>query len=148
MTFDREALKARLKHSEGFKPYAYLDSVGLLTIGYGRMIDKKQGGGISKNEAEYLLDNDITTALAECDTHIPWWRGLDPVRQEVMVDLMFNMGWGGGTRGLSTFKRTLAAIEANDYTRAAEGLRKSKWASQVKSRADRLIRMMETGTKE
>ena len=145
MSFDRDALRAQLRHSEKFVPHAYQDSLGFWTIGYGRLIDKRRGGGISQAEAEYLLDNDISTTIEECDVHIPWWRNLDPVRQLVMLDLMFNMGWGGGKRGLSTFRNTLSAIEANDYAKAAAGLRKSKWADQVKSRADRLIKMMLTG---
>lgn len=145
MSFDREKLRTEIRQAEKYVRHAYQDSKGLWTIGYGRLIDKKMGGGITKSEADYLLDHDIDTAVEECDSHIPWWRNLDPVRQRALVELMFNMGWGGGKRGLSTFHNTLAAIEANEYAKAGQGLRKSKWARDVKTRAPRLIKMIETG---
>ena len=49
----------QIKRHEGFVSNAYKDSLGYLTIGYGRLIDKSKGGGISETEAEYLLANDV-----------------------------------------------------------------------------------------
>ena len=50
--------KMRCMEEEGLVLHAYEDHLGYLTIGYGRLIDKRRGGGISKAEAEYLLLND------------------------------------------------------------------------------------------
>lgn len=56
---DRFKLAKSLKQEEGFKPHAYKDSLGYLTIGYGRMIDERLGGYLSEEEAGFLLENDI-----------------------------------------------------------------------------------------
>lgn len=148
MSYDVAALIADLQQSEGTGPMRdgrhlpYTDTVGKVTIGYGRNLTDR---GISRAEAAALLASDLKDSERDCDSFIPWWRDLDPVRQRVMVELMFNMGWGGGVRGLSTFKNTLRAVREGRYTDAANGLRHSHWASQVKGRADRIARQMETG---
>lgn len=117
------------------KPYR--DTVGKLTIGIGRNLDDV---GISREEAYALLDNDIAAAMAPLMA-LPWFNALDEVRRAVLIDMCFNMGW----RVLSTFKVTLAAIEAGDYMRAVANMLQSKWAGQVGPRAVRLAKMMETG---
>ena len=40
---------------EGEKLSAYQDSMGFWTIGVGRLIDARKGGGISQEESRYLL---------------------------------------------------------------------------------------------
>lgn len=142
---DRELLE-ELCEDEGTVLHAYQDHLGYWTIGTGRLIDKRRGGGISKAENDMLLMADIRRCRAELDARIPWWRKLDPVRRRVMQNLIFNMGWGDGTGGLSSFRNTLKAIEAGDWDRAAVGLASSRWATQVqKSRRDRIIRQIRTG---
>lgn len=141
---DRAALKKQLRKSEGFVPHAYQDSLGFWTIGIGRLIDKRKGGGITEEEADYLLENDIGKKERELDARLPWWRDLDEVRQRILVDMAFNLG----VDGLLAFKNTLAHVKAGRWAEAAAGMRKSLWARQVKSRADRLAKAMETGTLE
>ena len=51
-----------LKRHEGVKHLPYRDSVGVLTIGCGRNIStnkKHKGLGLSIDEIEYMLQNDI-----------------------------------------------------------------------------------------
>jgi lysozyme len=59
----------------------------------------------------------------------------------VLCDMAFNIG----VSGLMQFRKMLAAIEANDFERAADEMKKSKWARQVPVRAAALERMMRTG---
>ena len=68
---------------------------------------------------------------------------VDDVRQDVMVELVFNMGIGT----LSTFVNTLRAVEAHNWPMASAGLLASKWAGQVGARATRLAAMMKTGAR-
>lgn len=136
MTFV-ERLRAQLELHEGLRLKPYRDTVGKLTIGIGRNLDDV---GISREEAYALLDNDIAAAMAPLMA-LPWFNALDEVRRAVLIDMCFNMGW----RVLSTFKVTLAAIEAGDYMRAVTNMLQSKWAGQVGPRAVRLAKMMETG---
>lgn len=141
-----QALIAELKVDEGVRRAAYKDSLGFLTIGCGRLVDERRGGGISDDEIDYLLANDLRRVDADLDRDAPWWRGLDPVRRRALRNLCFNMGWGGGGHGLSSFVNTLAALKAGDYAAAAAGFAASKWAGQVQaSRSSRIIRQIATG---
>jgi len=134
-------LMAELLRDEGFVSHAYQDSLGYYTIGIGRLIDRRKGGGITREEAEFLKRNDIARFKADLDKAAPWWRSLDPVRQRVMLNMTFNMGAGW----VANFKNTAGAIEAGDYERAALGMLASAWARQTKTRAKRLAEMMRTG---
>ena len=116
----------------------YVDTVGKTTIGFGRNLTDR---GISESEARYLLQNDIQDHLNELRSALPWFHALDDVRQEVLVNMAFNLG----VPGLLKFHNTLASVEEGNYTTAAHGMLDSKWASQVGKRATELARAMETG---
>jgi len=138
-------LEQLLENDEGSGPRdaagrlkPYRDSVGKLTIGYGRNLDDR---GITEVEALYLLHNDVVEVEHDLDQHLPWWRGLDDVRQRVLADMAFNMGLAG----LLTFHQTIAFIQAGQYPAASAGMLNSRWARQVGRRARRLAQMMETG---
>lgn len=134
-------LHQQLIQHEGLRLSAYQDSLGYWTIGVGRLIDARAGGGITEDEAIELLDNDIVAKQVDLDRELSWWWDLDEVRQMVLIDMCFNMG----IRRLLTFKTTLALIKAGKYEQAAQAMLKSKWATQVKGRATRLAEMMRTG---
>lgn len=138
MTYDREALKARLLVEEGLRLQPYVDTVGKVTIGVGRNLTDV---GVSHDEAMILLDNDIAHAERDLDRALPWWRDLDPVRQSVLIDMAFNMG----LPTLLTFRSTLTDVREGHYRDAAQGMRNSLWHRQVGQRAENLARMMETG---
>lgn len=139
---DTLALIAQLKGNEGFRPYAYPDTKGYLTIGYGRMIDRRLRGGISEDEALFLLQNDVRGRVAELDERLPWWRDLDEVRQRVVADMALNLG----LTKLLKFKRTLRSMQGGRYQDAAAEMLASKWARvDVPERAARLAEMMRTG---
>ena len=57
MAYRMESMIGMLKRHEGLRLKPYQDTIGKLTIGYGRNLDDR---GISKEEAEYLLRNDIS----------------------------------------------------------------------------------------
>lgn len=134
---DIETLKAELARDEGLRFHAYKDSEGYWSIGYGRLIDGRLGGGISLDEAKYLLHNDVTRTLMELDNAFPWWRGLKEPARRALANQAFNLG----LPRLTGFKNMLAALEAHDYARAAEEALDSEWADQVKGRADRIANL-------
>jgi GH24 family phage-related lysozyme (muramidase) len=74
---------------------AYQDSLGYWTIGVGHLIDKRRGGGITQKISRLLLEDDIAHATASARASFDWIDQLDPVRQDVIVMLTFNMGVGG-----------------------------------------------------
>lgn len=132
-----------IRRDEGIKLSAYLDSVGLWTIGVGRMIDAKAHGGITLEEADYLLSNDLKKVEAGLDAKLPWWRNLCDERQDVLVNMAFNLG----IDGLLGFTNTLAQIKAGDYLGASKNMVNSKWATQVGGRAARLADQMRRGVR-
>lgn len=141
MVANREALRRQLVTDEGLRLSAYQDSLGYWTIGCGRLIDARKGGRITVPEAMLLLENDIARVESEVRARWPWFDTLDAVRQDVVLNMAFNLG----VAGLAGFRVTLGHIEAGRYQEAADAMLRSRWASQVHDRADRLADKMRTG---
>src|ERR1700685_506603 len=80
----------RLMLEEGFRAQKYLDTKGIETIGYGFNIQ----AGISQYAAQALMTAQ-TVERHQALVAYPWYAGLDPVRQSVIVDLSFNAGVSG-----------------------------------------------------
>ncbi len=137
----KEKLVTQLRRDEGEVLHAYEDHLGFLTIGIGRLIDKRRGGGISQEEAAYLLNNDIDTRIQALSTALPWFSRLDEARKGVLVNMAFQLG----IEGLLAFKNTLKEVENGNYDKASEMMMLSKWATQTPARAQRLSRQMKTG---
>lgn len=135
-----------LKRDEGCKLVAYQDTLDIWTVGVGHA-HVAPGTVWTQAQCDDQLAKDIAIAEGRLDDGAPWWRSLDDVRQDVMVNLCFNMGWGNGSSGLSSFKNTLACIKAGDYAGGAQGLLNSKWAGQVHDRSKRLADQLRTGVR-
>ncbi len=131
----------QIKRHERLVLHAYKDSLGYLTIGYGRLIDKARGGGISEAEAEYLLQNDVSIVLAALHRNIPFFDNLCVPRQAVLVNMAFQMG----IQGVQKFKKTLSLVEMGLYDEAADNMMKSLWAKQTPNRAAEMAEQMRTG---
>lgn len=125
---------------EGRVPHAYEDSLGYLTIGIGHLIDQRKGGRLPDAIIDALFEHDLHEHTNELFSHLPWARNLDQVRQAVLIDMYFNL-----RRNLLGFKETLRHFEAARWNAAADAMLDSKWALQVKDRANRLATMVRTG---
>jgi lysozyme len=134
-------LLKQIKRHEGLVKHAYQDHLGYWTIGYGRLIDEKLGGGLSEDEASFLLRNDIARAYADLINNHPWVDDLDAARRDVLINMCFNMG----ISRLNKFVQTLAAVRAGEYEAAASEMLDSLWAEQVGDRAKELAEQMLTG---
>ena len=141
MSLNALALEQWLIGVEGFSPYAYLDSKGFWTVGYGRCVDRRAGGGISTDEALFLLRNDIAGVAAALDIALPWWIHVGHVRGAVLADMAFNMG----TAGLLKFHKMLGHVERGEWDEAADDLLDSQYAREVPARAAENARRMRTG---
>src|SRR6266487_2338908 len=120
--FNLNALKIQLITDEGNRLHAYPDSMGNVTIGVGRNIDRR-GPGITEEESMHLLDNDIARVILELDDAFPWWRGMSDERQGVLMNMCFNMG----IHALLGFHNTMAAMKNGQYEAAADGMEDSQW---------------------
>lgn len=146
---DLATLTTQLRRDEGLRLRVYDDATGQPiapgsavkghpTIGYGRALDVR---GISSQEADYLLSNDVQAVIAQVQRALPWSLTLSAPRFAVLVNMAFNLGLGG----LLSFNNTLAKVQAGDYAGAAQGMLASLWAKQVGARAQRLAAQMQTG---
>jgi lysozyme len=138
MPMNREILRSQLERHEGLRLKPYHDTVGKLTVGYGRNLEDV---GISRDEADFMLDNDIDQVERQLNT-VDEYQGLDPIRQAVLANMAFNLGF----RGLMGFKNMWAAIANQDWQSAAREMLSSKWAKQVGDRAVELAFIMRTGS--
>jgi len=159
MKYDKTKLVEKLIQHEGLKLNVYKDTLGIDTIGIGRNLEDR---GISKEEldvmdipnietvyqfgitevdAVYLAENDVQIVEEELVRAHPCVDRLDAVRQLVLVDMAFNMG----VPRLCKFKKMWAAIHEDDFSTAAKEMLDSRWATQVKGRADKLANMMHNG---
>ena len=137
----RDKLIEMLKVHEGVETYAYKCSENKTTIGVGRNVDKAGGLGLSDDEVDYLLQNDIDRVILELDSEYDWFSDLDDVRQDAMVDISFNLGQ---TR-LRAFKKALSAMSEGDWDEAANQFMDSRWSEQVGIRAKNLTEMIRIG---
>lgn len=135
---NRDRLRKQLEVDEARRAKPYRCPAGKLTIGVGRNLDDN---GLRSDEIDYLLANDIESCVQELRRNLPWFDGLDDVRQEVLVNMCFNMGW----TTLATFKTTLGHIEAGRYLDASKAMAASRWYDQVGARAKRLCAAMSSG---
>lgn len=136
-----DQLTRQLVEEEGEVLHLYSDHLGFGTIGVGRLIDPRKGGGITKEESRYLLMNDINRFTFQVSAALPWFSSLSDARKAVLVGMAFQMGLAG----LMGFKNTLANVKAGNYDKAADGMLQSKWAKQTPERAKRLAEQMRTG---
>lgn len=141
MSTDYTKLRTMLSRHEGRVRSAYQDTQGYWTIGVGHLIDVRRGGGLPEHIIDALLDYDIDAHVKGLESQFPWVKDLDEVRYAVLVDMAFNLG----VEGLAKFTNTLRLVREGNYQEASEEMLKSRWASQVGKRANRLSQMMATG---
>ena len=129
-----------LKRHEGVKTHCYEDHLGLETIGVGRCI--AEGSlGLSNDEIEYLLSNDIARCREELTDEYFWFPALNDARQAACINLIFNLG---ATR-LRGFVKSLDAMANEKFDLAADEFMNSKWATQVGNRAVEVTDMIRSG---
>ena len=150
---DMPSLKRRLCIEEGDKLVAYLDTKGILTVGTGhncvaRPVDgvTQPGDRITPEQDQALFEADVQDACDQLDNYLSWWRNLDDARQNVILDMCFNMG----IAKLMGFHHTLASVKGGIddpalFSQAADEMKDSAWHDQVGSRAVFLENAMRTG---
>jgi lysozyme len=128
----------QLKIHEGFRSNVYTCSGGKKTVGYGRNL---QDIGISEEEAEMLLKNDIYEATNQLLNAFPWMATFSDVRISAMINFTFNVGIGT----VKTFTKSIDALKKEDYNLAADMMLDSRWANQVGDRAIQITEQIRTG---
>jgi len=129
---DKMNIVDEIKRDEGLRLKPYVCTAGKLTIGYGRNLE---GRGITEQEAEYLLANDLLLIKSQLKKEVEFFESLDEERQAALINMGFNLG----ITGLLKFKKMLKALEIGNYERAALEASDSRWYRQVGQRAVRIV---------
>ncbi len=130
-----KSIEEQLIEHEGFEPKVYHCPAGRLTVGVGRNLEDK---GITREEAIYLLRNDIKECESDLRTIFEDFEALDQSRKNVLIDMRFNIG----PNRFRQFKKMIAAVRQKDFKLAAEEMEDSNWYRQVGNRAKNLCEMM------
>lgn len=134
---DVRRLTEDLKADEGFVPYAYQDTLGYWTIGYGTLIDKR-GGGIPEDIAALLLSRHIEDNAIKVNKTLPWLKKHPENVQRAIHNMCYQMG----VAGVLKFVKTLELIQKMRYNEAADNAMLSKWAKQTPNRAKRVTDLL------
>jgi lysozyme len=126
-----------IEDDEDYRKHVYNDSHGNATIGIGFNLN----AGISKNLALHIAKFQIAEIQETLSYKFPFWNKLSRTRQDVLVNLAFNLG----INGLLKFKKMLAAIEEEDWARAKYELLDSAAARELHNRYHRLGEMLLIG---
>ena len=132
------SLIEQLKRHEGLKLKPYKCTADKLTIGVGRNLEDV---GISEEEAEMLLQNDIQRATVQIQAEFPWTEQLDEVRFAALINFTFNVGIGT----VGKFVNAMALLRDGSYDMAADEFLNSRWAKQVGQRAVDVTDQIRTG---
>ncbi len=135
---DISKLKSMLIRHESLKLKPYVCTSGKITIGCSRNLEDK---GISREEADFMLDNDIQDAIKDLKEVFVDFETFTENRQMALVDMIFNLG----RAGFEKFEKTIRFIWVGSWKRASLEMLDSKWMAQVGTRAQELAWMIETG---
>ena len=146
---DWESLVAMLKHEEGFRAFAYPDTRGFSTIGYGTKLPLTNaekncvnfvnlsgtGPGLKKSQGDCLLRYRLSGYYNEIWARwAPFKQQKEPV-QMALLDMCYQLG----VDGLLEFELMLVAVAARDWPRAIIEARSSKWDKETPEREHRVV---------
>jgi len=123
---------------EGYKPFIYKCTQDVWTVGVGRVVEEGKGPGLSRDEAMYLLRNDIERVTGELESKFPWFSDLSQDRKTAIVSMAFQLGMNG----LLKFKNALKSMEEGDFEAAAANFLDSLWAKQTPNRASQVAALI------
>lgn len=92
-------------------------------------------------EAQGDLAARVTDLAAELARALAWFPALAEPRASALVNMAYNMGFGG----LLGFHDTLTLMASANWQAASVAMLESKWARQLPERAARLSNMVRTG---
>ncbi len=140
-----EDLPTRIKRHEGCVLKPYRDSLGFYTVGIGHRLTAYEmaayKGGITKEEAEEIFQEDLAAAKAAVARALPWSRSMPPSIQDVLVEMCFQLG----IMGLLKFRRFLDALRRSDLRQAVLEMLDSQWHRQTPGRCEELAALVMNG---
>ena len=140
-----EKLRKQLEIDEGIKYEIYKDHLGYPTFGIGHLVTDKDpefgkeiGTPVSKERVYEVFEQDVQIIINECDELYPDFDNLPEEVQQIIANMMFNLG----RPRLSKFKGMKKGIDEKNWNAAADEMVDSRWYQQVGARAERLVERM------
>ena len=150
MTVDVTQLYEEISSDEGKILHKYLCSESHPTVGIGHKVlntdpeanlpihdayeEVSEDECISEERCYELFQQDVQIAVDGCAAIYKDWEDLPQEAQHILVNMCFQLGQGG----LSKFKNINSAVQEQAFSRMAEEMMDSRWASQTPERAERL----------
>lgn len=151
-----------LRVDEGLKLTVYPDTLGYWTVGIGHLLTKikdkakaiqildtlvgrKTNGVITEKEARQIFANDVAAVKKQIKNSsilAPIYDKVSDTRKLAIINMVFQLGLAGA----EGFKNSLTLISNAQYTQAGKNMRASKWYSQTPNRAERVIKVLTSGT--
>tara|TARA_B100001094_G_C17775148_1_gene597008 strand:- start:29 stop:469 length:441 start_codon:yes stop_codon:yes gene_type:complete len=140
-----QKLREELEADEGIKYVTYKCSADKLTFGVGHMVlesdpeyNQPVGTAVSADRVTECFNRDIESVIEDCQRLYSQFDSLPEDCKLIIANMMFNLG----LPTLSKFKDMKAAIDAEQWSAAADAMLDSKWAKQLPNRSGRLITRM------
>jgi len=136
-------LREEIEADEGVKYELYYCSENHLTGGIGHLITewdadyygKPIGYPVPHDQVNDWFEKDIDVTINDCKIIFEEFDSLPSEAQLVIANMCFQLG----RPRLSKFKKFIAAVKDEDWTRAADEMKDSRWYKQTTARAERLI---------
>ena len=136
-------LQNEIADDEGVKYEIYKCSEGYPTGGIGHLItewdeeyyEQPIGTKIPNEQVDDWFAKDIQVTLKDCKIIFEEFDSLSEEAQLVIANMCFQLG----RPRLSKFKNFIAAVKDQDWDRAADEMKDSRWYKQTTARAERLI---------
>jgi lysozyme len=144
-----ERLQKQLEIDEGVVYKIYEDHLGYATFGIGHLITTNDlesglelGTPVSEERVAEAFKYDVAISVSECQVLYNMWDTFPEEVQEILVNMMFNLG----RPRLTKFKNMKKALDSRCWELAATEGRDSLWYRQVGNRAERLMGRLENVT--
>ena len=144
---DIEKLRDQLRIDEGCVKSVYLDHLNLPTCAIGHLITEWDeeygmpvGTAISDDRVNELFDKDVQVTIEECKLLYNDFEELPEEAQQIIANMMFNMG----RPRLSRFHKMKKAVDERNFLLASQEMKQSRWYNQVTARAERLVDRMKS----
>ena len=151
-----------LRVDEGLKLTVYQDHLGYWTVGIGHLLTKikdkakaiqildnllgrKTNGVITEKEARQIFADDVAKVKRDIKNSTilsPIYDKVSDTRKLGIINMVFQFG----LKGAEGFQNSLTLISNAYYTQAGKNMRKSRWYSQTPNRAERVIKVLTSGT--
>lgn len=123
---------------ESYRAFPYKDTDGNWTLGIGWNIFTR---GCNLKIATFACKEHISESDQDLTNNLSFYNQLDEVRKAALIDMAFNMG----IKNLLGFQNMLKAIQENNWDTASKECLNSSYGTKLKSRAQKIAKMLLTG---